>query len=69
MSYAIHLKCRDCERTYPLQPLAACEECWAPLEVEYDYGALWSDLRREDLASRDLNARAHGLIAAARLEH
>jgi threonine synthase len=52
MSYAIHLKCRDCERTYPLEPVAACEECWAPLEVVYDYGRLWADLRREDLASR-----------------
>ena len=52
MSYAIHLRCRDCERTYPLEPIAACEECWAPLEVVYDYGKLWADLRREDLASR-----------------
>ena len=52
VSYAIHLKCRDCERTYPLEPLAACEECWAPLEVVYDYGKLWADLRREDLVSR-----------------
>ena len=50
MSYAIHLKCRECERTYPLEPIAACEECWAPLEVVYDYGKLWSDLRREDLS-------------------
>ena len=55
MSYAIHLKCRDCERTYPLEPIAACEECWAPLEVVYDYGRLWADLRREDLASRPPN--------------
>jgi threonine synthase len=52
VSYAIHLKCRECERTYPLEPLAACEECWAPLEVVYDYGKLWADLRREDLATR-----------------
>ena len=52
MSYAIHLKCRDCERTYALEPIAACEECWAPLEVVYDYGKLWADLRREDLISR-----------------
>jgi threonine synthase len=52
VTYAIHLKCRDCERTYPLQPLAACEECWAPLEVVYDYGKLWADLRREDIALR-----------------
>ena len=52
MSYLVHLKCRECDRTYPLQPLAACEECWAPLEVVYDYGRLWADLRREDIATR-----------------
>ena len=55
MSYMIHLKCRECERTYPLDPIAACEECWAPLEVVYDYGKLWAGLRREDLASRPPN--------------
>jgi threonine synthase len=51
----VHLKCRECERTYPLEPLAACEECWAPLEVVYDYGRLWADLRREDIAPRPAN--------------
>ncbi len=55
MSYAIHLKCRECSRTYPLEPLAACEECWAPLEVVYDYGKLWADLRREDIRERPAN--------------
>ena len=55
MSYLVHLKCRGCERTYPLEPLAACEECWAPLEVVYDYGKLWADLRREDIAERPAN--------------
>jgi threonine synthase len=52
MSYAQNLKCRECGRTYGLEPIAACEECWAPLEVVYDYGRIWSDVRREDLASR-----------------
>jgi threonine synthase len=52
VSFAIHLKCRECERTYPLEPIAACDECWAPLEVVYDYGKLWADLRREDIAPR-----------------
>jgi threonine synthase len=52
VNYAIHLKCRECARTYPLEPIAACEECWAPLEVVYDYGNLWADLRREDLVLR-----------------
>jgi threonine synthase len=52
VSYVIHLKCRECERTYPLDPIAACEECWAPLEVVYDYARLRADLKRDDLASR-----------------
>jgi threonine synthase len=40
---------------YPLEPIATCQECRAPLEVVYDYGSLWADLRREDLASRPAN--------------
>ena len=55
MSYAIHLKCRECARTFPLEPLAACEDCLAPLEVVYDYGKLWADVRREDIAGRSAN--------------
>ncbi len=52
MSYLVHLKCRDCGRTYAAEPTAACEDCWAPLEVVYDYGRIWSDVRREDIATR-----------------
>jgi len=52
VSYVLHLECRECRKTYPIEPLAACQDCWAPLEVVYDYGRLWSDLRREDIAGR-----------------
>ena len=55
MSYLLHLKCRDCGRTYPAEPLAACEACWAPLEPVYDYTRIWSDLRPKDLESRSPN--------------
>lgn len=55
MTYALHLQCRNCSRTYELKPVAACEECWAPLEVVYDYGRLASDLKREEIASRAHN--------------
>lgn len=55
MSYLIHLKCRECSRTYPPHPIAACEDCWAPLEAVYDYGKLWSDLRRKEIESRPPN--------------
>ncbi len=52
MIYLLHLQCRECARTYPLEPIAACEACWAPLEVVYDYPRLRSSLRREEIASR-----------------
>jgi len=55
VSYLLHLKCRECGRTYGPDPIAACEECWAPLEVVYDYGKLWSDVRRADIESRPPN--------------
>jgi threonine synthase len=55
VSYLLHLKCRECERTYPATPIAACEDCWAPLEALYDYGRLWADLRRDDLVRRPAN--------------
>jgi len=63
MSYVSHLECRDCQKVYAPEPLAACEECWAPLEVVYDYGQLGSDLRREDIASRPASMwRYHELL-------
>ncbi|MGH9378247.1 MAG: threonine synthase [Terriglobia bacterium] len=55
MSYASHLQCRACSRQYELKPIAACEECWAPLEVVYDYARLSSDLKRQDIATRAPN--------------
>ena len=55
MSYLLHLKCRECERTYADAPIAACEECWAPLEAVYDYARLWADLRRDEISSRPAN--------------
>jgi threonine synthase len=55
VSYLLHLKCRECERAYPADPIAACEDCWAPLEAVYDYARLWADLRRDDLARRPAN--------------
>lgn len=52
MSYLVHLKCRECGRTYPPEPIAACEECWAPLEAVYDYDRMRAEVPRSALASR-----------------
>jgi len=55
VSYLLHLKCRDCGRACSPEPIAACDECWAPLEAVYDYDRLRSELKREDIASRPAN--------------
>ena len=47
MSYASHLRCRECGRCYPLEPLNACEFCFGPLEVDYDYQAIARTISRQ----------------------
>ncbi len=36
MTTAYELRCRECGKTYGLQPLSICEDCFSPLEVAYD---------------------------------
>ena len=38
--HATHLSCRECGHTQELGPFYACEECFGPLEVAYDFPAL-----------------------------
>src|SRR6201995_3796051 len=38
--HATHLSCRECGHTQDLGPFYACEECFGPLEVAYDFPAL-----------------------------
>jgi threonine synthase len=55
MSFVNGLKCRECDREYPKQPIAGCEDCFAPLEVDYDYEAISRVLSREAIESRPKN--------------
>jgi len=45
----IGLKCRNCGERYPIEPLNTCEECFGPLEVEYDYEKIKEDISREGI--------------------
>ncbi len=49
------LKCRECSRTYPHQPLYVCEWCFGPLEVVYDYEKIKKSLTKDSLKERDFN--------------
>jgi threonine synthase len=55
MSFITSLKCRECGRQHPKQLLAGCEDCFAPLEVDYDYDSIARTLSRELIASREKN--------------
>lgn len=52
MSYVKGLKCRICGASYEVEPLAICEECFGPLEVDYDYEAIRGNLKKADLETR-----------------
>ena len=52
MSFIKGLQCRECGREYPAQLQAGCEDCFAPLEVNYDYDAIARVLTRDRIASR-----------------
>jgi threonine synthase len=52
MSFVKALKCRECGKEYPTRLQAGCEDCFAPLEVDYDYEAVARVLTRRELESR-----------------
>ena len=41
------LKCRECGRPYPAEPLHVCEFCFGPLEVDYDYSRMQKVVNRK----------------------
>ncbi len=53
MHFVTGLSCRECGRKYSNRPIAGCEECFAPLKVEYDYDAIGAVLTRDLIESRD----------------
>ena len=52
MSFEVGLVCRDCGKRFPTQPLAGCDECFAPLEVAYDLAAIGRAASPAALAQR-----------------
>ena len=54
MSYVKSLQCRECSREYPIEPLNACEFCFGPLEVSYDYDSIARNVTRKSIAEGPL---------------
>src|SRR3977135_1636797 len=53
MSFVNGLKCRECGREYEKSLKAGCEDCFAPLEIDYNYEAISRALTREVIKSRE----------------
>ncbi|MGQ9569494.1 MAG: threonine synthase [Thermodesulfovibrionales bacterium] len=54
MSYVKGLKCRECNREYPVEPIYVCEFCFGPLEVVYDYKAIKKILKKNVIEKRKM---------------
>ncbi len=55
MGYVKGLKCRECGREYPIDPIYVCEFCFGPLEAAYDYEGIKKALTKEIIETRDKN--------------
>lgn len=51
MEYVQGLRCRECGRLFPAAALHACDFCFGPLEVVYDYEAIAAHVTRESIAA------------------
>ncbi|MBI2857287.1 MAG: threonine synthase [Chloroflexi bacterium] len=47
VSYATALRCRRCQREFPMKALSICEFCFGPLEVAYDYETIRQNMTRD----------------------
>jgi threonine synthase len=55
MSFIKGLRCRECGKEYPARLQAGCEDCFAPLEVDYDYPSVARAVTHDLIKSRPTN--------------
>jgi threonine synthase len=55
LATAYELRCRECGKSYGNQPLSICDECFSPLEVDFDLDYARGRLTREAIAAGPLN--------------
>ncbi len=49
MSFIRGLRCRECGREYPQEPIHICEFCFGPVEVVYDYDRIKENISPESI--------------------
>ncbi len=55
MTIAYELRCRECGKSYGVQPLSICDECFSPLEVVFDLEYARTRFTREAISQGPLN--------------
>jgi threonine synthase len=61
------LRCKECGRDYPQEPIYVCDFCFGPLEVNYDYDAIAKIISRESIQDGPLTIwRYDELLPASR---
>ena len=55
MAFVIGMRCRECGREYPIEPINVCDFCFGPLEIAYDYDSISKVISRERIASGPLS--------------
>ena len=55
MGHIKGLKCRECGREYPIEPIYVCEFCFGPLEVAYDYSSISKAVTKKKIEARQKN--------------
>ncbi|HUG54094.1 MAG TPA: threonine synthase [Vicinamibacteria bacterium] len=63
MGYVTGLACKECGKVWPKEPIAACADCWGPLEAVYDMDGVRRSFRPETIAGRPRDLwRYHELL-------
>jgi len=67
LPYVQSLRCKECGRDYPQEPIYVCDFCFGPLEVNYDYDAIAKNISRESIQDGPLTIwRYDALLPADR---
>ena len=60
MSFVTSLRCRECGRDYPIEPLNVCDFCFGPLETAYDYEGMARVVSRKRIEAGPLSIWRYG---------
>ena len=55
MAFVTGLRCRECGREYPTEPINVCDFCFGPLETAYDYDAIARVISKKRISNGPLS--------------